>query len=205
MTEAITDRVKLGIPGLSVPQGSHLCGFFRGRKERDDLVLPFLFEGLRCGDKCLWAVDRADLDGLHVGANSVISAALADDQLDVVLSSDVYFGRGEFSVAGMLHYWDAWVASALAGEGFLVARAVGEMTSAVIDAMGASNLLRYESELNRFAPRYRQVLLCLYDLEQIRGDLLIDIMKTHPKVLMSSAVLENLYFVPPDQWASTHR
>ena len=75
MTEAITERVKLGIPGLSVPQGSHLCGFFRGRKERD--------------------------------ADPEISAALADEQLNVVLSSDVYFGRGEFSVAGMLDYWDA--------------------------------------------------------------------------------------------------
>jgi hypothetical protein len=134
-----------------------------------------------------------------VRANAEFNAALTNDQLDVVLSSEVYFGRGEFSVAGMLDYWDAWAASALAGGRFPVARAVGEMTSAVIDAMGIGNLLRYESELNRFAPRYRQVLLSLFDLEQFRGDLLIDIMRTHPKVLMGTTVMENMYYLPPDE------
>lgn len=39
--------VKLGIPGLSIPQGTQLCAFFRGSGERDGIMLPFLREGLR--------------------------------------------------------------------------------------------------------------------------------------------------------------
>lgn len=39
--------VKLGIPGLSVPQGTHLCASFRGSGERDGIMLSFLREGLR--------------------------------------------------------------------------------------------------------------------------------------------------------------
>jgi hypothetical protein len=30
MSVKMTKLVKLGIPGLSVPQGTHMCGFFRG-------------------------------------------------------------------------------------------------------------------------------------------------------------------------------
>jgi hypothetical protein len=70
--------------------------------------------------------------------------------------------------------------------------------------LGPANLVSYESELNRFVPRYPQALLCLYDLGRFRGDLLIDIMRTHPMVLMGSTVLENLYYVPPDKLAATH-
>lgn len=47
---AMTESVKLGIPGLSVHPGTHLCGFFRGRGEPDDMMFPFLREGLRSGD-----------------------------------------------------------------------------------------------------------------------------------------------------------
>lgn len=49
-------------------------------------------------------------------------------------------------------------------------------------------------------PRHRLVLLCLYDLDKFRGDLFVDIMKTHPKVLMGSTVLENLYYVYASSW-----
>jgi hypothetical protein len=64
--------------------------------------------------------------------------------------------------------------------------------------MSPTELVAYESELNRFVPRYPQVLLCLYDLNDFSGQLLADIMQTHPKVLMGSTVLENLYYVEPD-------
>lgn len=198
MTKAMTESIKIGISGLSVPQGSHLCGFFRGKEERDDIVYPFLNEGLRSGQKCLWAIDAADRDTFQTVAPAELDAAGAD-QLDIVLSSDIYFGRSDFSVPDMIDYWDGWAGSSLADGEFSVARAVGEMTGAVIEVMGTSNLVRYESELNRFAPRHHQVLLCLYDLDQFRGDLLYDILKTHPRVLMGSTVLENLYYIPPDE------
>lgn len=204
MTEAVAESIKIGIHGLSVPQGSHLCGFFRGRQERDDILYPFLNEGLRSGHKCLWAIDAADRDTFQTAAPAELDASCAD-QLEVVLSSDVYFGRSAFSVDDMIDYWDGWATKSLAGGGFPLVRAVGEVTGAVIEVMGVNNLVRYESELNRFAPRHRQVLFCLYDLDQFRGDLLYEILKTHPRVLIGSTVLENLYYVPPDEFVAGQR
>lgn len=204
-TESVkmAESVKLGIPGLSVPQGTHLCAFFRGSGERDGIVFPFLREGLRSGDKCLCAVDGTDRDAARAELTAEVDVASAGEQLDVVLSADIYLGRGDFSVPEMLDYWDTWAATSLVGGGFSFARAAGEMTWAVTEVIGAANLIRYESELNRFVPRYPQVLLCLYDLDRFGGDLLVDIMKTHPKVLMGSTVLENLYYVPPDETAAS--
>jgi MEDS: MEthanogen/methylotroph, DcmR Sensory domain len=79
------------------------------------------------------------------------------------------------------------------------------VTAAVTEAIGAANLISYESQLNLLLPRYPQVMLCLYDLNQFRGDLLIDIMKTHPQVLMGHTVLDNLYYIAPDELAATRR
>jgi hypothetical protein len=33
----VAEPVKLGIPGLSVSRGTHLCAFFRGSGERDSI------------------------------------------------------------------------------------------------------------------------------------------------------------------------
>lgn len=201
----MTESAKIGIPGLTVPQGTHLCGFFRGKKERGNIIFPFLREGLRSGDKCLCALDATDRDTLHAEVGAELEVASAGDQLDIVLSRDIYLGRREFSLPELLGYWEMWATTSLVGGGFRAARAVGEMTWAVTEVIGTDNLIRYESELNRFVLRHRQVLLCLYDLDQFSGDLLVDIMRTHPKVLMGSTVLENLYYLPPDEFAVSRR
>lgn len=178
-----------------------LCGFFRGREERGDIVYPFVREALRSGDKCLCAYEVTDRDALH----AEVQVASVSDQLDIVPSRDVYLGQGDFPVANMIDYWDTWAVTSLAGGKFSFARVVSEVTWAVTEVIGAANLISYESELNRFMPRYPQVILCLYDLDRFRGDLLLDIMRTHPKVLMGSTVLENLYYIEPDELAATHR
>jgi hypothetical protein len=57
----------------------------------------------------------------------------------------------------------------------------------------------YEAELNRFLPKYPQIILCLYDLERFTdGEALLDILRTHPKVLMSGQVVDNPWYVEPD-------
>ena len=63
----------------------------------------------------------------------------------------------------------------------------------------AHELVAYESELNRFLPRYPQVMLCLYDLDQFNGEVLIGILETHPLVLLAGMVMENPYYIEPDQ------
>jgi DcmR-like sensory protein len=90
----MTESIQLGIPGLSVPQGTHLCGFFRGREERGDIVFPFVREALRSGDKCLCAYEATDRDALHAEVIAEVQVASVSDQLDIVPSRDVYLGAG---------------------------------------------------------------------------------------------------------------
>jgi hypothetical protein len=191
--------VPLGIGGLSVQPGTHICALFRGSQERTDLMFPFVEEGLRSGDKCMCAFDSADLRSLQSEVDGQLGGAAPVGQLDVALSHDFYTAQGEFSPDRAIDDWDAWVQSALSGGGFSFARAAGEMTWAVTQVIGMDNLIRYESALNRFVPRYPQVMMCLYDLDHFSGKALVDILRTHPKVLLGSTVLENLYYVAPDE------
>jgi hypothetical protein len=75
------------------------------------------------------------------------------------------------------------------------------MTAEVNLAIPSEEWIRYESDLNRFVPRYPQVLLCLYDLLDFSGsELFVDSVKTHPMVLIGGTILENRYFLDPDDF-----
>ena len=50
MTETIAG------PGLQLSNGDHVCVFCRGG-ERDELLVPFLTDGMSAGDRCLAVVD----------------------------------------------------------------------------------------------------------------------------------------------------
>ena len=97
----------------------------------------------------------------------------------------------------MLDFWVQEVDASISDEGFPFVRSVGEMTWALRDVPGVDELVRYEIRLNRFLPRYPQVILCLYDLEQFTdGRILMEMLKSHPKVLMSGQILENPWYLP---------
>ncbi|MGH8874608.1 MAG: MEDS domain-containing protein, partial [Acidimicrobiia bacterium] len=44
--------------GLQLTRHDHLCVFYRGRSERDQLLISFLREGLRAGQTCLCLAAR---------------------------------------------------------------------------------------------------------------------------------------------------
>jgi len=98
----------------------------------------------------------------------------------------------------MVDFLHQWVTGALADGNFPFARIAGEMTAAISNIVGAEELFIYESELNRFIVEHPQVILCLYDLDQFSGQMFVDILRTHPKVLMGSTILDNIYFIEPD-------
>lgn len=196
--------VDFGIPGLQVAPGDHVCAFYHGRAERDDVLLPFLRAGLTAGDKCICVLDASDLDAVvgDVGEGRT----LGDRQLDVLPAERVYLRTGAFVPDLMLDFWDETVSSALGAEGFSFVRAVGDTTWALRDAPGVvDQLIVYESRLNRFLPLYPQVILCLYDITRFSGQLIVDVVKTHPKLLVQGAIIENPDYIEPDEFLASRR
>lgn len=197
--------IALGIPGLEVEVGDHVCAFYRGLIERDEILIPYLREGLKAGHKCICVVDATEPDTVLASLTGELDVRshLASHQIDLLSSRQTYLRQGRFSTQTMLEFWDESVGAALRDRGFAFARAVGEMTWALRDMPGVAQLVSYESELNRFLPRYPQVILCLYDLDRFSGELLVDILKTHPKVLVGRNVVENPYYLDPDEFLAT--
>ena len=82
-------------------------------------------------------------------------------------------------------------------------RFVTHMEWALEDRPGRGYLLEYEARANYlwlsqegpFNP-----VICAYDLTKFRGDVVVDVMRTHPLTIIGGIIQENPFFVPPDEF-----
>jgi hypothetical protein len=120
-----------------------------------------------------------------------------------VLDADgTYLAEGGFLPERMLKFWEAkaWQGPSGGSGGF--ARNIGDMSWAHRGLRAVDDLIGYESELNRIMSDFPQVNLCLYDLTRCSGELIMDVLKTHPKVLLGGMVIDNPSYLEPGEFAA---
>jgi hypothetical protein len=193
-----------GLAGVDLEVGDHLCAMYMGQEERDEIVLPYLRAGLRAGDKCLCIIDSSPLGDLlaSIGDEQEVQGYVASQQLEMHTANEAYLRTPPFTTEAMLEYWESTVGAAVTTGPYGFARVTGEMPWEMRTLPGRTEFFRYEGALNRFAPRYPQVILCLYDLQRFGGGFLVDLLRTHPKLLMGGLILENPHFRAPDDLAA---
>ena len=60
------------------------------------------------------------------------------------------------------------------------------------------DLLEYETRVN-LIPRHKDPVICTYDLSKFGADMIIDVLRTHPMMILAGALRENPFFVPPGE------
>jgi hypothetical protein len=204
---AMTAQVRHEVLGLQLNVGDHICGFYRKPSERDDILIPFLVEGLKAGDKCTCVVDSCTPGDVlarmseHVEVGPFVSVS----QLEVLDSYETYLADGGFLPERMLEFWEAKARQSPRADGPGFARNIGDMSWAHRNERVVGDLIGYESELNRIMSNFPQVNLCLYDLTRCSGELIMDVLKTHPKALLGGMVIDNPYYLEPDEFLASRR
>jgi hypothetical protein len=201
----MTETVPSGIDGICLLPGSHVCAFYRGDHDRDRLLHGYLGAGLAVGDKCVCVVDSTfTAKWLEALIRASSEAGYSTGQLDIHLPESTYLAGGDFTPSDMLALWTEGMIKAQ-HEGYPFCRLVGEMTWALRDAPGVENLIGYESELNQVTSSYPVSVLCLYDLDLFSGEVVINIVKTHPRLLVQGILVENPYYAGPDEFPRSTR
>jgi DNA-binding CsgD family transcriptional regulator len=201
------NSLSLGIPGVGgVSPGTHFCALYSGPAERDRLLFPFLDEGMRHGDKCLCLIDDVEpaLIRDRVVGQPGPDYSRRSVQLDVERTADAYLRSGEFSVDDMISFLAESVDAAV-GDDFHLFRAAGEMSWVLPGPPGWDDLFLYESALNHVVEEVPVILMCLYDLQKFGADMLVEVLRTHPKVLLDRTVIDNPHYLEPTRYPSPAR
>lgn len=194
----------LGFPEVMPAPGDHVCGFYYGEAERDAVLLPFLRNGVLAGDKCVAVLDSTRPDDVieRIGAGP---EQVASGQVEFYDSAQTYLRTGAFRPEQMISFWEER-ARATSDEGrFGFARVVGEMSWLERVPPARESVVRYESWADDFAARYPHAVLCLYDLRRLGSGILLDLLRTHPKLLLGGLVLENPHHLTGDEFVAARR
>jgi hypothetical protein len=180
----------------------HVCAFFSSRDDEDKVMLPFFKEGFDMGDRAVYILDKKQRsERLQRLAETGIDTASAEasGQLEVRPWENAYLRPGRFDQYAMIDLLEE-VAKAATQRAPTMTRLWANMEWALLDFPGVHDIVEYESRLNYFLPNYDMATVCTYDVTKFSASVVMDILRTHPQVIVGGILRENPFYVPPDEF-----
>jgi hypothetical protein len=193
--------------GSQLDQTRHVCAFFNDADEEYRVLLPFIKQGFQNGHKAIHVVNpdqREEHLKRLTDAGIDTAAAERNGQLDLRINSEVYLPDGRFDPDRMISAFEQLASSHVGGE-YPLSRICCRMDWTIKDRSHVDDVIEFESRANDVWRRHEDAVICTYHLGQFRGDEVIDIMRTHPMVIIGGILQENPFFVPPDEFLSEFR
>ncbi len=128
-----------------------------------------------------------------------VHRAIDTGQLEVRRWQDAYLRGDHFDKNAMLALIEEVLQSANTA-GYPFTRLLAHMEWALLDKPGVDNLVEYETRLNYLLPKYDDPVVCTHDLSKFDASVTMDILRSHPVVIIGGVLQENPFFVPPDQF-----
>ena len=153
---------------------------FQAPGKRDRAMGAFFRTGLAAGEHCMIAVDTAEPDDIlaAIGSPAEVAGWEQAGRLTVRTAPGAGQAPRDLTFHQMMDVWSEVIETARSTR----VRLGGERElAAAPDQRGAAAALRERDE-----PRHpdRIAVLCLYDLTRLSGDVVMDVVQTHPRALI---------------------
>jgi hypothetical protein len=191
------------LAGSELTCSCHACAFFSSDDEEQAVLAPFMMEGLAANDRFVQIINnehRDDRVRKLKGHGIDVASATSSGQLEMRRWEEAYLKGGKgFDQNAMLKLIQE-VLKEGRKSGFGMTRLWANMEWALEDLPGVEEIVEYETKLNHVLPLYDDVVVCTYDLNKFSAATIMDILRTHPQVIVGGVLQHNPFFVPPDQF-----
>jgi hypothetical protein len=192
----------IAFAGSQLAEARHICAFFNSADEEYRVLLPFIKEGFVCGHKAVHVInpERHEEHIQRLTASGIdTNATQRSGQLELRTNVEAYIQDGRFDQDRMLEVFEQ-MASGHDKRRFPLSRIVCQMDWAADSRSHIDNLVEFESRVNNVWRRHEHAVICVYDLAKFGGDTVIDIMRTHPMVIIGGILQSNPFYVPPEEF-----
>jgi hypothetical protein len=185
--------------GSQLAENRHVCAFFNNEDEEYRILLPFIKDGLQSGDKAIHVINPDQrLDHLQrlsaVGIDA--TSAQQSGQLELRSNTETYLSNGRFDQDRMLEMFER-LATANGEGSFPRSRIVCRMDW-VVESGSHDSVVEFEARVNDVWEHHDDAVICTYHLAKFGGDTVIDVLRTHPMVIIGGILQRNPFFVPPE-------
>lgn len=201
--QQLVKNSEVKLAGATIERSCHACAFFHTKEEYYSVLLPFIKDGILAGDKAFHILDTCDHEEhvKHLQKNGIpVDKVCETGQLEIRKWEETYLKPGYFSQDAMLELLED-VLKENKSNSYPMTRLVANMEWACkSDVPGVKDIVKYETRLNHFLPKYDDVVVCTYDLNKHSATVVMDILRTHPQVLIGGIMQQNPYYVNPEEF-----
>ncbi len=179
----------------------HIALIYESTGERLSAITPLIKVGLEKGELCLYISNKEeDLDIVDALRSEHIDVekAMGNGGLILTDQKEIYFKQGRFDPDWTIRVLKN-IADLARSYGFTAMRIMSEMTWTLEKIPGVERWTEYEAKLNDLDVGVSLRVICQYDRAQFTPEVLIDAIRTHPKIVTKGAICKNHFFVPPSR------
>jgi signal transduction histidine kinase len=175
---------KLRSTGIDVlgdlPWGTHFCLFYETKKDFLETIVPYFKMGLENNEFCLLILPES-----HTKAEALAALKKTVKNFDQYITNqsfkifshdEWYLDRGIFKLDRIINEWKENLDKALK-RGYSGLRGMGDISWLSRDAW--KDFAEYEKALDDLIANYKMIILCSYPVKSIRGDEILDAVRTH--------------------------
>ncbi len=186
--------------------GDHVLHIYSTETEYYTILVSYIRQGLERGEKVVYATGAASPEAIL----SALKASGMDPepylnkgQLVILPGESVYLPEDRF-VPERLFQGIQTLLKDCGAEGYTGARLGGEMSWVLLHRPGTERLLEYEAALNRMLGKRSCMFLCQYQRQRFPADVLLDMLRCHPVVIVGEQLSTNFYYVPHAETRHAH-
>jgi dienelactone hydrolase len=185
--------------------GTALCGkhhigvLFHSADEKYEALLPFIKEAFDLGHEAIHVVDpnlRNDHRRRLTHAGIDIARSEQSGQFELHDWTGLYLCDGRFDKDRVLASVRSLVETSRQ-QGYGKIHAIGNMGWALQAHTSMDDLMEYEARVNQIWPDDGGAAFCAYDLAKFNGATIVNVIRTHPLIMIDGAIHENPHYVPP--------
>lgn len=198
-----TNGTGIQCAGSNLGRHRHVCAFFNGPDEEHRVLRSFFKDGFDRGERAVHIVEadkRQDYLNRLAEAGINVPEMMGSGRLEVLPWTDMYVRDHRFDQDAMLASVEELIQSSAAA-GYPRTTLVGHhMDWLFLDQPAVTHLVQYEARLNHVLSKYDAPVICNYDTSKFSASVAMDILRTHPLVIIGGLLRENPFYVPPEQF-----
>lgn len=183
----------------------HFSLIYDNRDDQYSVIIPFILEGIKRGDKCIYIYHQSSLEDLinRFSQQGIdIDDSLRSNQLVLLDREKTPLSRKGFRPDSAFKYLVS-LSKQSRSSGFNALRLAEEMPIVKSESEDMAELLAYEAVLKKFYQESLASGICQYDRHQFSPDVILNVIKTHPFIIFQRDICANPFYVPPDCYDPT--
>lgn len=191
-------KISMGVTQEEFYEGEHICVIYNDDKERLDTIAKYLNSGLEAGEKMMYMVDEPPDEFMDAMAGFSLDIGRLEQDLSLAEAYQSFCPDGDFDPSGAFNRMADFYRTAM-DEGYAGARGGAEMTWASVEGRAEIHkVIELEARRNQVLKKYPFSTCCVYDAREFDGSTIMDVLNTHPAMIVKGQMVRNPYYIEPE-------